>query len=193
MPVPSEKSIRAFIAIRVPPPVQELSGQLKKRLGQEGKTVSWVKPANVHLTLKFLGNISEKRALRVKGTLEKTVAGMSSFRMQTDELGVFPHARNPRVIWLGLTEATGALIRLEKNLSKELEKLGFERERKKFTPHITLGRIRSNKEKDKIMELIETRGEFPPHEIFVDKIELIQSDLKPTGAVYSVLSSIPLG
>lgn len=184
--------IRAFIAISLPPRIRELVVEVQERFHECGKTLSWIKPENVHLTVRFLGNISEEKVPAIGEAIKKGIADTHPFRMEIDEIGVFPNLKYPRVIWLGVEEATHTLIDLENRISDEMETLGFEREERKFTPHITLGWVKTYKKKNKIIEIIQSQGKIYGAEIAMESVELYRSDLKPTGAVHTVLSRFSL-
>ncbi|MBI5184852.1 MAG: RNA 2',3'-cyclic phosphodiesterase [Nitrospinae bacterium] len=184
--------VRAFIAISLPPHVQELGVQVRERFRECEASISWVQPQNVHLTIKFLGNVEEEKIGPIGKALEKAIGGARAFSMNINEVGVFPNIKFPRVIWMGVDEPTRTLINLENRISAEMETLGFPKEEKKFTPHITLGRIKSHKGKNKLMEIIQSQRMLYCDEALVEDVKLYKSELKPTGAVHSVLASFSL-
>ncbi len=186
------KSIRAFIAINLPPPVKELASHIREQFRDCGRTIRWVDPKNVHLTIKFLGDIPKEKIESVGKAIEKAVENIQPFRMEIDGMGTFPNLRHPRVLWMGVKEPSETLVQMETRISSNLATLGFEREKKKFSPHITLGRVRSNEKKALISKLIQSLELPACPEINVKSVELFKSELKPTGAVHSVLGRFDL-
>jgi 2'-5' RNA ligase len=188
----SEK-IRTFIAIPLPPSV---TGELKKLLAQMksfSKGITWVNPESIHLTLKFLGNLS---ALE----LSKVFTGMQNifqdpppgFRLTVAGLGAFPSLKKPRVLWVGVSgSGMEALIQIQKLIEDEMYRQGFPKEERKFSPHLTLARI---KFADRLTELTQAFSSynFPAVEFMVSEILIMRSELRPEGAVYSIQQKFPL-
>ena len=102
-------------------------------------------------------------------------------------MGAFPSLRSPRVVWVGLDDQGGRLVTLQNQIEKEMSKLGFEEEKRAFSPHLTLGRIRSPRGKEELVKYLLDERERVFGEINIDRVILFKSELKPTGAVYSVL------
>ncbi len=161
--------------------------------------VRWVRSEGIHLTLKFLGSIGANSVPVVSQALARCAASTAPFELSLDSVGAFPGVRDPsdpRVVWIGLGGALEPLSELQQSLERELEGLGFARERRGFTPHLTLGRTRESAPIPQRRRLaqalaataIERREAMP-----VKEIALIQSDLTPTGAVYTRLYSARLG
>ena len=184
--------MRCFIAISLPDERKaEISG-IQERLKTAGADVSWTRPEGMHLTLKFLGDLEEKIISKIERSLDMAVDGITTFTLSVSVVGIFPDMRRPRVIWIGLNEDGSNLIRLHKGVEEELRKTGFPTEERRFTPHITLGRLRSNKNKDRLFELIEEEKTAELGSFKVSEVHLIKSELKPSGAVYTELYSVML-
>ncbi|MBI5183316.1 MAG: RNA 2',3'-cyclic phosphodiesterase [Nitrospinae bacterium] len=180
--------IRAFIAIDIPNSLKEKISEIQNRFGELKGSIGFVRVANIHLTLKFLGNISDKQISDIKGVISESTKGILPFTLSATEIGVFPNIRYPRVLWLGLKDDLGRLTPLHKNIEDNMSKLGFQSEGRGFTPHLTLGRIRSLKGKDQLIKLIESERDIKIDEVIpVERVNLMRSQLKPSGAVYSVL------
>lgn len=184
--------IRTFIAINVPPSIQATVEKIQGRFKQIRSPIMWVKPSHLHLTLKFLGNVSEKQIEEIKGCLAIAGQGLNTFLLKATEIGVFPNINYPRVVWLGFSDPTGQLHKLEENIEHHLQKIGFQPEDRKFTPHLTIGRIKSLKGKTDIIRMIHNEKKLPYDNIFVTEIKLMKSNLKPSGPEYSVLYSMEL-
>ena len=191
------EQIRAFIAVELPPAVREaVEGVVRELRSGIGDGVRWVRPEGVHLTLKFLGDIDAGSVPAVSRAMAQCAASAAPFDLFLEGVGVFPNARRPRVIWIGLGGALEPLLALQHSIDRELEGLGFARERRPFTPHLTLGRVRdgisaqqSRGVSEAIAEVaIERRVEVPVREVL-----LIQSDLRPSGAVYTRLYAANFG
>lgn len=185
--------IRSFIAIDIPDDIKEKIAGIQSELRESQADVRWVKPGSIHLTLKFLGNIEEAQAKEVEEQMRESAKGISPFSINVTGIGVFPNRRNPRVIWIGLEEATGALSALQKRIEENLTILGFEKEGRNFSPHLTIGRVKSSKGKSRLIEILEEKKEEHLHRnLSVHEFRLMKSELKPAGPVYTVLGTIAL-
>ena len=184
--------MRCFIAISLPEELKAKISGIQEKLKAAGADVSWTRPEGMHLTLKFFGEIEDKRIPKIEKALDAVVNGIPTFTLSVSGMGTFPDMRRPRVIWIGLKEDGGNLLRLQKGVEEELKKTGFPSEDRRFTPHITLGRIRSNKNTDKLLRLIEEEKVEELGSFDVSEVHLIKSELKPAGAEYTELYSIIL-
>ena len=184
-------TIRSFIAIKVPDTIQEKLAGIQEKLKQAEAHVSWVPPENIHLTLKFLGNIQEKQVPEIIAILKESVKTVSSFQLQVGYAGAFPNIRFPRVIWVGVTDdENDSLKTFQEDLESRLTRLGFKNEKGRFQPHLTLGRVRSQKNRSNLLRAIESMTNVWVGSISVQAIYLIQSELKPTGAEYTDLAQV---
>jgi 2'-5' RNA ligase len=184
--------IRTFICIEIPDSIQERIGRLQDELRPVKALVSWTKPSNIHLTLKFLGGVQASRIERVHKAVERAAVGMSPFEIEVGGAGCFPSARNPRVPWVGLSQIPEPLKQLSGNLEDELERLGFAREKRKFSPHLTIGRLREPKNAQLVAEKLTGEG-FDPEPFLATEVIVMRSDLKPTGSIYTPQAIINLG
>src|SRR3990172_6754913 len=190
------EQIRAFIAIELPDEIRQSLGQLETQLKAGGqRQVRWVNPESIHLTLKFLGNISSGRVDEITGAMEAAAREITPFTIDVQGTGVFPNIRRARVAWVGLGGDTDKLLQLQKNIETSLEPLGFAAEARDFTPHLTLARVNeqaSPEERQQFGELV-TGTKFEGSSIRVEAISLIRSQLNKGGAVYSRLAEVKLG
>jgi 2'-5' RNA ligase len=190
------KLIRAFIAIELPEELQSGILRLQNEFKSAGHTrVKWVTPQNIHLTLKFLGNISSEKAEEIKEVLEKAKQGIAPFQLKTDKLGAFPNIRQPRVFWLGMTGELETLLTLQQCIDKALINLGFSKEERLFSPHITIARTRDSatrEEKAEFGKSIEKTPFTDRYTIYVASFNLMRSQLLPSGAIYSRLAIVNL-
>jgi 2'-5' RNA ligase len=189
--------IRAFIAIDLPPDVQDcleqVSAKLKEQIGE--KSVRWVSVPNIHLTLKFLGDVSENNLDVLKEIIRAEAALQKPMEFSVGRLGAFPKTVRPRVIWVGI-EAPQELVSLQRGIEARTAKVGYPKDKRKFSPHLTLGRVSRNASPGEVREIGEVLGASKVGFLGVARvpeIHLFKSDLQPTGAVYTKLFSTPLG
>jgi len=147
----------------------------------------WEKPEKLHLTLKFLGDAGENQLAALNKIAREIAGKISKFTVQIAETGIFPNQRNPRVLWIDVKDETGSLAKINDLLEAECEKIGFERERRKFVPHLTIGRVREPNRAGKLAKK-HLENKFEPVEFEVSEIVIYESKLLPTGSVYSVVS-----
>ncbi len=184
--------MRVFIAVELPKKIQEEIALCAANLKSAGADVKWVETANLHLTLKFLGEINEPQVGRIKEALAQAMVDLSSFTVRIEGIGAFPRTTSPRVIWLGVHEGEKELIALAQRVEEGCVKLGFKKEERPFSAHLTIGRVRSREGLApliKQLQLAEFRASEP---VSVEKILLFQSLLSPKGSTYLPLSEIPL-
>lgn len=153
--------------------------------------VRWIPAENLHLTLKFLGNVEEAQVASIRSVLREALAGTAGFPVTAGGLGVFPDARRPRVLWVGL--AGRELVRIAGRVERALEPLGVERATTQFRPHATIGRWRRPEATN--VDLREKLARWRDHEFGtfrIDEVMLFRSVLQPAGAVYTALEAFPL-
>ncbi len=188
-------SLRTFIAIEIPPAIkQAIAAQTASLHQQSGHAVRWVNAENIHLTLKFLGEVSSSNINLLTQTLQNECDQHPPFQVTVATLGSFPNPRRPRVIWIGLS-APPELGRLQHNIETATTRLGYTSEEKSFTPHLTLGRVReqaSASEIQSLRTLLEQTTVGQLGTFTVSAVHLFKSDLQPGGPVYSRLFSAPL-
>lgn len=183
--------IRAFFAISLPWEFKEEIARLQDILKKTRAEVKWVRPESVHLTLKFLGPVAEDIIDPLAEAASVKTSQTQALTLTLNGTGVFPGPRRPKVAWLGLGGDVGRIIDLQRGLDEVAGKFGFAREKREFSPHLTLGRIRSSKGiKEFITEL--DRLDPQPLEFMASEVVLFRSELKPTGAIYTPLKKLPL-
>jgi len=186
-----QEIIRTFIAIEVPASIKNRIDLLQQRLRQSDAQVSWTRPENVHLTIKFLGNVEQSRIEVVCRAVEQAANAIEEFNIEVNGAGCFPSAKNPRVLWIGLGNLPDQLRRLHAAVEDELAREGFPREPKRFSPHLTIGRIRGQHNARQLAEKLVGEG-FEPETFRADRVVVMRSDLKPTGSVYTPQAIINL-
>jgi 2'-5' RNA ligase len=191
-------SLRTFVAVELD---EELKGNLAHlqqslRGRVAPRSVRWVRPEGIHLTLKFLGDTPVTKVDEVKAALTDAALEVEPFAFTVEGLGCFPNARRPRVLWVGLQEPSGALHRLREAVEAHVAPLGFPMERRSFHPHLTLGRVQryaSKSEVGEIGDMVSSSHIGLVDEMGVTAVSYIKSDLKPSGAVYTTLLAARLG
>ena len=185
--------IRAFLAIELPEVLRAGLAQVQEELKRCRADVRWVAPGNIHLTLKFFGNVPDDEIGPLAQAARQVVAEAEPFQLQATRAGAFPSPNAPRVLWLGLGGDVVPLTRLFYGLEKAFAALGYPPEGRAFNPHLTLGRVKSPANRDKLARLLEKLPpvDWPPFE--VKELTLFQSVLSPQGSKYTPLQVIPLG
>jgi 2'-5' RNA ligase len=189
------EQIRAFIAIELPSRLKLELGKLQTQLKMQRQNwVKWVDPNSIHLTLKFLGNIDINSTGQITKEMEGAARGISPFFLEVKDLGVFPNLRRVQVAWVKVSGEIDKVVQLQQNLESNLEYLGFVPEKRRFTPHLTLARLRDQakpEERQKFGQLIASTG-FKSDPFKVDTVSLMRSQLTNHGAVYSQLNIVQL-
>jgi 2'-5' RNA ligase len=179
--------MRTFIAIEVPEEIKTAIAALQDDLRRARAEVSWTKPENIHLTLKFLGEIDEQLVSQVAQACLEAAQNAAPFTLSLSGTGVFPNARQPRVLWAGLSDEDEQARRLQSQLDERLAALGFEREARAFHPHLTIGRIKSPKGAQTLLARA-IAYHLPALSFLAREIVLFRSQLHPAGAHYTPLS-----
>ena len=189
-------SIRTFIAIDMPPDAKEALATLTQTLNARGLSdVRWVNPIGIHLTLKFLGNIPPTIVPRILDALQAACQDHTPFNLSLGNLGVFPSPNNPRVLWIGLNGDLAPLAQIQASVEEHCCALGLASDRRPFTPHLTLGRVRRSlptSQRDIVRTALQAETNAGNIEWPVQEVHLIHSTLTPQGAIYRSLGAIPL-
>lgn len=181
-----DKTIRLFIAIKLPSKIIDGLKKIQDELKNGNNMVAWVKPENIHLTIKFLGDISEDKVDLIAGLLKAAIAENRSFDISVKGLGVFPTMDNPRVVWVGVEDDKN-LSRIYDELENGLSAIGFKKEERPFKPHLTIGRIKFLKDKKGFKQRLEKAASINLGKFEAANICIFQSKLTPDGAVYTKL------
>lgn len=188
--------LRAFIAIEIPEEIKkQIASQTAGLRQMLGRSVRWVNPENIHLTLKFLGDISPANIDSLTRALKTEFRQFLPFEISVDNLGAFPNLHRPRIIWIGLN-APADLARLQHQLEAATTRLGYAGDDKPFSPHLTIGRIREKLSTDETQALrsaLENARVGPLGQFAVKSVNLFQSELKAGGPVYTCISTAVLG
>ncbi len=186
----SRDTIRAFICFEISDALRQYLETIIEDGRRFQEAISWTRPGNIHLTLKFLGNIDAQQREAVSGVLQKLTGAFRTFAVNIDRLGAFPNFRRPRVFWAGSHEENPLLQQLVAQLENDLAAFGFEKENRKFTPHLTIGRVK----RPPIRQTVDFLQRFPfePHTIECREIIFMKSELNPGGAIYTPLATFSL-
>ena len=189
---PQNHQIRAFIAAGIADEVREKIGRLQAKLKRIEAGVKWVRPEAMHLTLRFLGNIWEDQIDLVNEAMAEATQGVLPIKIEVSGWGTFPEEKRPRVIWLGLKKGADELIEVFDKLEPGLVERGFGPADKRFSPHLTLGRVRGGQRLNQALRVMSSEAKASFGEYVVDHITLFRSQLNPAGAIYTALRETPL-
>jgi len=188
--------MRTFIAIELPQKIIGTLSALQNQLKNTQADVKWVAPENIHLTLKFLGEVDEKKIEKIIQALEETAKDNQPFSIRLCALGAFPKINFPRVIWVGIDAGDEETKNIAFVLEEKLQKLGIPKEKRPFSSHITIGRVRSGINREKLvkeLDILQGKGLLQENlEFLATKITLFKSTLTPKGPVYEILKEASL-
>ncbi len=185
--------IRTFIAVEIPSGIKEEMARVQAGLKESGAYVGWVRPEGIHLTLKFLGDVEASRIDELAAAVQDAARGTGPVRLDVRGIGVFPNARAPRVVWLGVSGEVDALSALADRIEAACERLGYPREKRGFTPHLTLGRVKSPGRRESLMRKVAEYEKADLGGFTAESVSIMKSELKPSGAVYTEMRRIELG
>lgn len=187
--------MRTFIAIGLPPEIREGLGKLQTQLKATGADVKWVAPENIHLTLKFLGEVNETQIAKIGNILADIGRSSKAFSVRLNSIGTFPKIQFPKVIWVGIDKGDSESKTIAAGLEEKLVLIGIPKEERPFSSHITIGRVRSYLNRDKLIQELKNLegnigGKFP--EFPVNRLTLYKSTLTPKGPLYEILQEASL-
>ncbi|MEM7820923.1 MAG: RNA 2',3'-cyclic phosphodiesterase [Candidatus Aenigmatarchaeota archaeon] len=182
--------MRTFIAIEIPAELKQKIVAIQKKIAETGADIKLVEPENLHYNLKFLGEIDQKTAEKVKNALSNV--SFPAFDIHISCLGTFPSLSHIRVVWLGVKEGSQQLAALAATVEEALAGIGIAREQRPFTPHLTLGRVTSAKAKDALVATIKDLQTTDIGIARIDKMVFFESKLTPKGPIYTPLHVVEL-
>lgn len=187
--------MRAFIAIELSDGAKQYLAKLQTQLKKSGADIKWVNPSNIHLTLKFLGEINEEQLAEISGIMQKIASSQKEFVLGLGNIGAFPDISSAKVIWAGVNEGEEETKFIAKNLEEAISEIGIPKEGRPFSSHITIGRPRSGLNRTKLMQLLKELTEKPAEEkpqFKVARIALYKSTLTSEGPIYEALREVNL-
>ncbi|MEK6278827.1 MAG: RNA 2',3'-cyclic phosphodiesterase [Acidobacteriota bacterium] len=192
--ISSTDTWRVFVAIELPNEIREELKIHAKRLREmvPQAQASWSRPENIHLTLKFLGDTPGSRIHQLSEAASRTVEFFEPFRIGVGGTGAFPNHREPRVLWIGLSDFQNKLSALHTALEAECARIGFEKEARAFHPHLTIARLRKPQH-GRVLAEAHKQMEFKHVEFTVSELLVIRSELSSAGSKYATISRHPLG
>ena len=186
------ESIRTFIAVELPDTIKVQVEKLETRLIKARADIKWVKPQNIHITLKFLGDITTERVENACTGVREALETIGPFQLSLSRVGAFPNLDRARVLWVDVEEGRDELISLQHQVEDILVTRNFVREPRPFSPHLAIGRVRSPKGLRTLTDLVK-KTPFQTLDFQVDRVAVIKSDLQSSGPIYTVLEHAPLG
>lgn len=184
------EKLRAFIAVHLPEEVRTALEHVNEALAQQvpRKSVRWVTPERMHLTMRFLGDTAVSNLPTITAALDQATQGQSAFTLTLGQLGCFPNRRRPRVIWVGLDGNLAPLWELKRQVDAALQPLGWEPETRPFRAHLTLGRVKDSR----LLADLDWGAAVEELPVPVTAVHLVQSELRSSGPIYTVLHSSQL-
>ena len=189
-------TLRTFIAVDFPieikAKIEEITTYFKTQL--PSKVIKWVDANNMHLTLKFMGETPANQLEPIKRAMQQVVNTFPIFEIAIENLGMYPNAKKPRVVWLGISGEKN-LISLHKQIDQALKEIGIQPERRPFSPHLTVGRVRRSVDPESVIIVGKTLSEFKVStlgRVTINEVVYYQSELTPQGPNYTILQSTPL-
>ena len=187
--------MRLFIALELPSAVKTALGEVQRSLQASPLPVRWVAPHAMHLTLVFLGETDSARLEPIGRALREATAGIGAFELQLGQVGAFPNTRRPQVVWVGISGATATLVTLQGAVAQALEPLGFPREARPYSAHLTLGRVSRDaipQQRSQIGAAVSAAAAPPALAWRADHVVLFESQLRPSGPEYHARDTIVL-
>jgi 2'-5' RNA ligase len=183
--------MRTFIAVDTPENIKRKMTDVQSELKQSEADFKWETSNKFHITIKFLGEVKETMIDDIIGIIQEISSNFPPFPLQYEKVGSFPNLKNPRVIWIGCRDISQNLSKIKHMLDGELKQFGFEAEERAFHPHITLGRVKSQRGIKNLIPIIENLT-FKSEVVECRQILIMKSTLKPSGSEYSIMQSVIL-
>ena len=183
--------MRLFIAARINKEIEREVGEFLEQFHRLPGRIKWVEPHNIHITLKFLGETNSNEVEPLKQAIARATAKTGALEAHLQGCGVFPNMRAPRVFWIGINDPQKRLTTLAARVDSELTTLGFDPEQRAFSPHLTLGRVKDDDNLEAVKAAF-VKATFGPLLLRVEKIHLVESQLRPSGPVYKDIAGFEL-
>jgi 2'-5' RNA ligase len=184
--------MRLFVAIEIPEDIKKLLAEVQEQIKDSGVDAGWTRSEGIHLTLKFLGDVPEANVPEIMTALSHATKETTGLRLELVGAGAFPNPKNARVVWIGVSGETDKLTRIQVAVEETMVALGFKREDRSFSPHLTLGRIKFIRSRDKWLKALDGIKDVKLSGFDVRTVSLMKSELKPSGAVYTEIGKVEL-
>ncbi len=181
--------MRCFIAIEIPDAIQALLLCVQEELKRNIRGASWVKRGNIHLTLRFLGDVAPNQISTIKNAIEKVANRRPPFSMKIGGIGAFPNPTRPRIIWAGVKTGANEVVAISKEIDAGLGQHGFGRDEKPFRPHLTLARVKRRINLKPLVDVFQQYDTINGATLIVDQIRVVRSELRQSGAIYTPLET----
>ncbi|MDO5851879.1 MAG: RNA 2',3'-cyclic phosphodiesterase [Methanobacteriaceae archaeon] len=183
--------MRSFLAIEIKSELKEDILNIQKEFLDENSRIKFVEKENLHLTLKFFGDINDKKIKEIESIITHTLSNYNSFQLNLEKIGVFPNKKHPKVIWIGTHTIDNVLVKLIKELDKEFNNIGFQKE-KSYIPHLTIARVKYIDNKEKLINTLNKLQNISLGNMNITSIKLKSSKLTPNGPIYSTINSFKI-
>jgi 2'-5' RNA ligase len=185
--------LRTFIGVDIGKELRDRCASLQENLARTGADVKWVEIENLHVSLLFLGEVDEREITDICRAVADACGERDAFSLGVEKVGCFPHSRRPRVLWVGVGDGNAELVALHDVLEPPLQALGcYRREERRYRPHITLGRVRSERSGGPLADALKKYANWQGGATEVHEIHVLSSQLTPQGPIYTVLSRAQL-
>lgn len=184
--------MRAFLAIEIEPYIKNKIEESQEIIREsESSKIKYVERENIHLTLKFFGEIDDDKLEEITDIINKSIKNYEAYTIKVVNIGAFPNIYNPRVIWTGIKDKNKTTIKLIEELDKKFSKIGFKKE-KSYVPHITIGRVKNISDKEKLSQTLKGINRKYHGKMEVKKIIIKSSTLTPDGPIYKNVKEFDL-
>ncbi len=184
--------MRCFLAIELPDDVRNLVAALQEDLRAVARGVRWTRPEQIHLTLKFLGEVPDADIRAVCAAVAEAVGRCAPFDLEVGGTGCFPPGGPARIVWVGMASPPVALATCQQSCESRLAELGFKPEGRPYTPHLTIGRVNDPRDSARIRSVVQAHAGFHAGCLTVSEVTLFESILRPAGAEHHVIARAPL-
>jgi RNA 2',3'-cyclic 3'-phosphodiesterase len=189
-----KNTLRTFVAVEISDPIRARAAELFAALGGASAKVKWVEPHNLHLTLKFLGDVHQREIAAACRAVAQGATALTPFELEVRGVGAFPTAARPRTVWLGGGAGADRMLLMHDRVDAALAELGYRSEHRRFQTHLTIGRVRGGGPAiAELGKLIQQHADFLAGRMTVDKLSIFSSTLTPAGPIYELLGAAPLG
>ena len=185
-----ELSVRVFIAVPLPADLKAKLAALQQEFRSLPLEAAWPREAGFHITLKFLGEVNSTQIGPIGACMTATAQHYGPFSLWLSGVGVFPHESSPRVLWVGVRDVTGALKQIQQTLDVRLTQIGYPPEDRPFAPHLTIARLKRISRRGEFLATLKAHHEEVLGRLDIDHIELVESQLRPSGARYSIVNAV---
>lgn len=184
------ETLRAFLAFALPGGVTASIEEIQRRLKSFDLRIRWVRPDGIHLTVKFLGDIRRKDLGKIEAACAGAVRGVKPISLRAEGVGVFPNSSRAKVLWAGMAGDTAGLSEVARRIEEAMLQVGFPKESRPFKGHLTLGRAKERIDPKRLSGALQSVSDFSSESFTADRLFLFQSELTPSGAVYTPLFEI---